>query len=680
MTDIKKIQQRIEDLRTTLEHYNYLYYVEAISEISDFEYDTCMKELHDLECAHPEFHDPNSPTCRVGGEPIKGFAAITHAVPMLSIDNTYSYDEIREFDTRLKKDIDEAFEYYVEEKIDGVSISLRYENGKLVRAVTRGNGKQGDDVTANIRTIKALPLQCKTQGSEGKAFSMPDVLEVRGEVYLSKENFTRLNKEREAQEEDLFANPRNAAAGTLKLLDPQVVAQRRLSILVHGIGEHKGSIPNTFKEYYALLKQYGFPVNTQSKRCKDIDEVIAFCDAYQHEKNKRPYEIDGMVIKMNAFKYHARLGATSKSPRWVIAYKFPAEQAETTLRNIVVQVGRRGTLTPVAELEPVHLAGTTVSRASLHNRDEIERLDVRIGDRVIVEKSGEIIPKIVAVKKEKRTKKLDAFCFPKHCPSCGEPVFSVTDEVAVRCISTHCLAQLKARVKHFVARDAMDIEGCGTQLIAQLVDAKLLTDVSDLYYLDKACLLELERMGEKSADNLLDGVEASKRRTLARLIFALGIPNVGQHAGEVLSQNYNDLYALQAATTEELTEIHEIGAVMARSIVDFFSVPGTQKTLDRLREAGVAFDVHDLVRTSKTFFSGKAVVVTGTLSAYSRSEAQGFVKQMGGRVVSAVSKQTDCVIVGNAPGSKYDKAQKLGIRVIFEDEFLNILAGDGAGT
>ncbi|MBN1493384.1 MAG: NAD-dependent DNA ligase LigA [Candidatus Omnitrophica bacterium] len=660
-------QGKIKKLRAELERHNHLYYVEASPVISDRDYDRMLKELAELEQQFPHLKTEDSPTMRVGGEPLKSFKTVTHRVPMLSIDNTYSYDEVREFDRRVQKELGLNAEYYVEEKIDGVSISLVYEKGMLTRALTRGNGRQGDDVTANVRTICAVPLRIPRIAS--KNIRIPDLLEVRGEIYLSKKSFEAINKKRVAEDEDLFANPRNAAAGTLKLLDPKLVAERRLDIVVHGLGAHSGAIPPTLAEYFAFIKTCGLPVNDKSAVCKDIEAVIRYCKAQGTKKDALPYEIDGMVIKLNAFKQHELMGVTSKSPRWVIAYKYPAEQVTTVLENIVVQVGRRGTLTPVAELKPVQLAGTTVSRASLHNKDEIERLDARIGDSVVVEKSGQIIPKVISVLRERRKAGLKKYTFPKRCPSCGEPVFNDEGEVAIRCVSLHCAAQLKARVRHFAQRNAMDIEGLGIQLVAQLVDEGLVKDMSDLYYLKFDDLVALERMGAKSAENLLAGIEGSKRRTLARLIFALGIPNVGQHAGEVLAEQFKSIRALEEATVETLSDIHEIGPVIARSVVDFFSVKSTQAILRKLEDAGVAFNVREAVSQKKTFFSGKTFVVTGTLSDFSRPEAEAMIKRLGGRVAKSVSAKTDYVVVGEAPGSKYDKAKKLGITIVDNKEF-----------
>ncbi len=655
-------------LRRELARHNYLYYVEATPEIADHDYDVMLRELASLEAAFPEFKSDDSPTVRVGGDPLKGFSTVTHRVPMLSIDNTYSYDEIREFDKRVQKELGLTPEYFVEEKVDGVSIALLYEKGKLIQAVTRGNGRQGDDVTANVRTIRSIPLRIPVVPS--KDLTIPALLEVRGEIYLSKKSFAAINKKREEAEEDLFANPRNAAAGTLKLLDPRLVAERNLNFVPHGIGAYTGTVPQTLEDYFTFLSAYGFPVNRHSRKCATIEQVIDVCEKHAGKKNTLPYEIDGMVIKVNAFKLQGLLGVTSKSPRWVIAYKYPADQVETILENIIVQVGRRGTLTPVAELRPVQLAGTTVSRASLHNKDEIERLDVRIGDVVFVEKSGQIIPKVVSVNMKKRATGLRTYVFPDRCPSCGEAVFKDEGEVAVRCVSLHCKAQLKARLKHFAERNAMDIEGLGTQLVAQLVDAGLVKDVSDLYYLRLEQLLELERMGQRSAENLLGGIEASKRRSLARLLFGLGIPNVGQHAAEVLAENFKDIHALAAADVEALSAIHEIGPIIARSVVDFFSLKSTQAILRHMEKAGIAFNVHDIRSEARTFFTGKTCVVTGTLSKYSRPEAEALIKQKGGRVAKSVSAKTDCLVVGDAPGSKYDKAKKLGIMIMNDEEFM----------
>ncbi|MFC1809372.1 NAD-dependent DNA ligase LigA [Candidatus Omnitrophota bacterium] len=671
--DKEKAKTRVQHLRDELEKHNYLYYVKATPYITDHEYDVMMKELEVLEHQFPEYKSKTSPTMRVGGVPLKGFKTIRHRVPMLSIDNTYSYDEVREFDARVQKELGNQAAYYVEEKIDGVSISLIYENGMLVQALTRGNGKQGDDVTANIRTIPSVPLHIPVLSND--KITIPDLFEVRGEVYLSKKTFAAINKKREKNDEDLFANPRNAAAGTLKLLDPKLVAERKLDIFVHGVGAYSGTLPRTLTDYFMFLEECGFPINKNSKECAIIEEVIHFCEQHAKKKDNLPYEIDGMVVKINSFKQQHVMGATSKSPRWLVAYKYPAERVETGLKNIVVQVGRRGTLTPVAELKPVQLAGTTVSRASLHNKDEIERLDVRVGDIVVVEKSGQIIPKIVQVNVKKRKKGLKKFSFPQRCPSCGDLVFSDEGEVAIRCMSLHCEAQLKARIRHFVQRNAMDIEGLGNQIVSQLVDNKLVKDISDLYYLKEKSIVMLERMGKKSAENLLEGIAKSKQRSLARLIFALGIPNVGQHAGEVLADNFKNLRDFEKVNIETLSEIHEIGPVIARSIIDFFSLKSTQTILKKLEEVGVVFNIHDTRAKKETWFSGKTCVVTGSLSHFSRSEAETQIKQLGGRVSKSVSANTDCVIVGDAPGSKFDKAKKLKIPILEEKAFLEKIKG-----
>lgn len=665
------VNKRIEELRRTIKRHNTKYYIEAAPEISDFEYDKLMRELIDLEKEHPEFLTPDSPSQRVGGMPLRQFETVEHLAPMLSLDNTYSHDELRGFDERVRKGLGkENVDYYVEEKIDGVSISLVYQKGILQLGATRGDGRFGDNVTENIKTVRAIPLKIPVPGA--KTLFFPAVLEVRGEVYMPRKSFNRLNEEKEANGEELFANPRNACAGSLKLLDPRLVSRRDLSIFVHGRGATEGKIPPTYHEFIQMLSGLGFRVIRNAKLCRGIEEVILFIEEHAQALENLDYDIDGMVVKVDDFRDQEVLGATSKSPRWMIAYKYPAEKKETVLLNIEIQVGRTGVLTPVAILEPVHIAGTTVSRASLHNRDEIERLDVRIGDRVLVEKSGLIIPKVVGVLKDKRPKGLKKFTFPEKCPVCGGKASSSGEEVAVRCINLACPAQLKACLRHYAQRSAMDIEGLGEVLIEQLVDSGMVPDPSGLYYLDPERIAALERMGKKSAENLFKGITESKRRTLARLIFALGIPDVGERGGEILADHFDSLESLMQAKEEDLLSIHEIGPVVARSIVDFFSQEGTKTVIRKLKEAGVDFSIKD--KKESSVFAGKTFVVTGTLKGYSRQEIEALIKRLGGGVTSGVSKKTSYLVCGEEPGSKYDKALELGVPVLREEEF-NKLAG-----
>jgi DNA ligase (NAD+) len=671
---MKNSKSKIDSLRNLIRYHDRKYYVEAAPEISDFEYDTLMKELAHLEKMHPEYASFDSPTVRVSGEPQEGFVTVDHRVPMLSMDNTYSYEELHAFDKRIKKILGrENVEYFVEEKIDGASLSLVYEKGILTHAITRGDGERGDDVTTNIKTLRSVPLRIPLDDVHFKGV-LPQYIEVRGEVYMPRASFEKVNEERAEEGEPLFANPRNACAGSLKLLDPQIVAKRNLSFFAYGVGYVEGYAPQSFVDFSAYLKSLGFPVNTHSKLCRSIEDVIALCDAHHSRVSRLKYDIDGMVVKVNLFSDQRALGVTTKSPRWQIAYKYPAEQVETLLEDIVVQVGRTGVLTPVAHLKPVQISGTVVSRASLHNADEIARLDARIGDYVVVEKSGEIIPKIIRVNKEKRTGSLRKFIFPTACPVCTSPVAKHDDKVAIRCLNPACPAQLKAKIRHWAQRSAMDIHGLGVQIIDQLVDTRCVSDVADLYALDVSRLAELERMGEKSAENLVAAIQKSKKRPFSKVIFALGIPDVGEHAGVVLAQYFASIEELSAASFETLNEIHEIGPVMAESIVDYFSLQQTKELIKKLAHSGVAFNVREKkALLNDTPFSGKTVVVTGTLHGYSRTEIKNIITSLGGKVTSAVSAKTDYVIVGEEPGSKYTKAQELGVPILNEDALRTLI-------
>ncbi|MDD5218483.1 MAG: NAD-dependent DNA ligase LigA, partial [Candidatus Omnitrophica bacterium] len=605
-------RETIEKLRQEIEHHNRKYYLDAKPEISDFDFDRLMRKLIDLETAYPEFAVPDSPSRRVGGAPLSGFRTITHRVPMLSLDNTYSFDEVREFDKRVKKFLNQdKIRYFVEEKIDGVSISLIYENGVLTLGVTRGDGKQGDDITENIRTIRSIPLRIPVAGAAFQGV-VPKYLEVRGEAYLSHRQFEKINAEKEKAGEEFFANPRNACAGSLKLLDPKLVAARKLDAFLHGLAVLEGPEgPRSQNETFALFTALGFKTIPHTKICDTVEDVNAYIETFREKKNKLDYDIDGLVIKVDSFAEQQALGTTNKSPRWMIAYKYPAEKAETVLEDIKIQVGRTGVLTPVAILKPVHLSGTTVSRASLHNQDEIHRLDVRIGDHVLVEKCGEIIPKVVAVLAEKRTAPLKKFVFPAHCPVCHGKAEKCGEEVAVRCMNLACPAQLKGRVRHFAQRDAMDIEGLGTVWVEQFVDRKLIRDLSDIYHLNFDEVMNLERMGQKSTDNLFAGIEKSKQQPLERLIYGLGILDVGEHSAHILAQKFRHLDALAKADEDILQSIREIGPVTAHSIYEFFQQPGTRKIIEKLRKAGVRFDIVEDVQ-GKTPFSGKTCVLTGT--------------------------------------------------------------------
>jgi len=664
----KEIMAEIERLRKSIRRHGHLYYVLNKPEISDTEYDKLYRRLKDLEDAHPELRTADSPTQRVGGEPSREFASVKHIAPMTSLDNTYSADEIRDFDKRVRKISGGArIEYCVELKFDGVSASLLYKGGRWVRGATRGDGINGDDVSANLKTIRSIPLVF----ADGVSV-VPKLIEVRGEVYMTKSAFGKINREKEKKGEELFANPRNAAAGSLKLLDPKIVASRGLDIFVWGVGHYEGISFKTHADVLDYLKEAGFRVNPHYKVCSTIDEVIDYCNSWEGRKDKLEVEIDGMVLKVNSLARQEDLGLTAKSPRWAIAYKFPAERALTEIKEIIVQVGRTGAITPVAILEPVHLSGTTVSRATLHNFDEIERLDVKIGDKVYVEKSGEIIPKVLGVAKEKRTGREKAFHIPVKCPACGSKLVRLPEEVALRCENAGCRAQLKEAVLHFASRNAMDIEGLGDAVANQLVDRKLIQDYGDIYYLKFADISGLDRMAEKSARNLMDAIEKSKSNDLNRLIFALGIRHVGEHASWVLASRFGKIEKLKETSVDGLTAIGEIGPVMAEAIHGFFHNKENLKILKKLKDAGLRMS-QGAAASSGGKLDGKTVVITGTLKSFSRQEAEELVRKSGGNPSSSVSKNTDFLVAGAEPGSKLEKAKSLGVKVIGEEEFRKLV-------
>lgn len=661
--DIKK---EIDSLRAAVRRHDNLYYVANKPVISDQEYDRLYARLKELEDAHPQFITPDSPTQRVGGRPIEGFAVVKHITPMMSMDNTYSAQELREFDERVRKNLKDRgqeYDYVVELKFDGVSISLLYEDGVWVRGATRGDGTQGDDVTNNLKTIHSIPHEFS-----GRAKRVPVLAEVRGEVYMTKKVFEEINRAKEKAHEEPFANPRNAAAGSLKLLDPNIVAKRHLNIFIWGLGHCEGVDFKKHEEILEYLKEAGFRVNEHHKVCRSIEEVIEYCNEWEKKRDDLDFDIDGMVVKVNSIGQRERLGATSKSPRWAIAYKFPAEKGLTEVKDIIIQVGRTGAITPVAILKPVHLSGTTVSRATLHNFDEIARLDVRIGDNVYVEKSGEIIPKVLSVAKDKRTGKEKSFPLPKKCPACGSKLHNAPDEVALRCENAGCPAQLKERMLHFASRDAMDIEGMGVAITDQLVDKGLIKDYADIYYLKLDEVKDLDRMADKSAQNLLNAIEKSKSNDLNRFIYALGIRHVGEHSAWVLANHFGSIDKLSTASQDELTRISEIGPVMAESINNFFTNKENIKILRRLSETGVKMS-QPKMKGGHSGLEGRTIVITGTLKNYSRGQAEELVRKLGGNPSSSVSKNTYLLVAGEEPGSKFDKAKALGIKIINEEEF-----------
>ncbi len=655
--------KRIEELRRQIEYHNYRYYVLDEPEISDREFDQLMAELKRLEGEHPELVTPDSPTQKVGGQPIDRFRTVTHRVPMLSMDNTYEEGELREFDARVRRQLGrQSYEYVVEPKIDGVAVSVTYRHGRLQFGATRGDGVRGDDITHNIRTVRNLPLRLLGDGP-------PELLEVRGEVFISNSDFARVNELQARRGERTFANPRNAASGTLKLLDPRICAERRLQFLAHGMGEAAGLAVKRHSEYLDAVRRLGVPVVPHSLPLPSIDRVLEYCD----ELSKRApeefdFELDGFVVKINSFEHQRRLGATAKAPRWMIAYKLEKWEAETKVKQIRVQVGKTGTLTPVADLEPVEIAGTTVQHVSLHNADEIKRKDIRIGDHVVVEKAGKIIPHVVRVLKQKRTGREKPFQFPARCPVCGGKVEKDEGGVYIRCINSACPAQLKERIKFFAHRDAMDIEGLGEKLIEQLVDRGLVGSLADLYKLKLDQLVQLERMGRKLAENLLAAIEASKRRDLARLITGLAVRHVGARTAEILCERFGTMERIMNASQEELEAVPEIGPVVAASIRQFMTSLKNRKLIDELGRLGLKMQSELARPRGELPLAGKTIVVTGTLAKYSRQEVEELIKRHGGRPTASVSRGTDFVVVGENPGSKLQKARQLGVPTISEDE------------
>ncbi len=650
-------------LRTEIDRHNRLYYVDAAPEISDKEYDALLKRLEAIEAENPELSTPDSPTRRVGGEPIEGFVPVRHAMPMLSIDNTYNDDEVREWDARVRKALraDDRVRYVVELKVDGVAVSLRYESGKLVLGATRGDGETGDDVTANIRTVRGIPLVL--------AGDPPGILEVRGEVYMTNAELVRLNSERVAAEKKPFENPRNSAAGSLKLLDSRVCGQRRLQFLAHGLGEVAGTLIRSYSETLRSMKLWGIPVTPHAAIYDSIEDVIAHAARWAGERNRLDFQTDGLVIKVDDLGQRERLGYRSKSPRWVIAFKYEAEQAISKVLGITCQVGKTGKLTPVADLSPVRLAGTTVRRATLHNADEIARKDIRIGDAVVIQKAGEIIPQIVRVEVESRAGDEQVYVFPTTCPACGAAVEREDGGVDARCSnpSWRCPAQLEESIRWFAHRDAMDVENLGEKIIHQLIEKKVVASLADLYRLDEATLADLDRMGKKSAASLMAAIEASKARTLDRFLTGLTIRHVGTRVSEVLAERFGTLEALRAASLDDLEAVPEIGPVVAASVHAFFRDDDNTRAIDDLLAVGVA--PRPLVRAKATGtlrLAGKTVVITGTLPKRSRSEMEEIIKAAGGKVTGSVSKSTSLVVVGEEAGSKLDKARALGIATVDE--------------
>lgn len=664
------VRAKIEKLRKTIREHEYRYYVLDDPKISDAEFDKLMNQLKALEAKYPDLVTPDSPTQRVGGSPREGFQTVRHKRPMLSLDNAFSYDELREFDRRVRELAGrERVEYVTEHKFDGLSMSLQYEGGVFARGVTRGDGTTGEDVTPNVRAIRSVPL--RVDSATLKKLRLAADFEVRGEIIMPRSAFEELNRQQEEQGGKRFANPRNAAAGAVRVLDPAITASRRLDFYAYMLLAGDRVPVKRHSDALEALAKLQFKVSRDWKLCRTLDEVLKYCEAWESRREKLPYEIDGIVIKVNDIALQEELGFTAKAPRWAVAYKYPAHQATTVVKDIQVNVGRTGVLTPVAILEPVQVGGVTVSRSTLHNMDEVQRLGVQIGDAVLIERAGEVIPHVLKVVKEGKNRR--PFVMPKECPVCGTKIHKAEGEVAYRCVNAACPAKLKESLLHFAGRHAMNIDGLGAKIVDQLVDKGLVKDFADLYSLKLEQLAGLERMAEKSAQNLLDEIEASKSNSLARLIYALGIPFVGERTAQLLAEHFGSLDKLASATVEELSEVPEVGPKVAASIVEFFSEPANRKLVEKLRKAGLRFtEERKAPRDSR--LAGKTFVFTGALAHRSREQAEELVVSHGGKVASSVSKKTDYVVVGTEPGSKYDKAKSLGVTILDEAQFEKLLA------
>ncbi|HET6454739.1 MAG TPA: NAD-dependent DNA ligase LigA [Armatimonadota bacterium] len=667
--DKQAAAERIRQLRDEINYHNYRYYVLDQPVISDAEYDRLMRELESLEEQFPDLITPDSPTQRVGAKPIAAFASYTHRQPMLSLSNAFGTDELGAFDKRIKRmlemDPEADIEYASELKIDGLAVSLTYEDGRFVVGATRGDGFSGEDITTNLKTIKAIPLVLF------EAETAPPVMEVRGEVFLHHDEFRRINREREEAGEPTFANPRNAAAGSVRQLDPSVTARRNLDIWVYGTGFVQGNGFRTHSETLEALKKWGFKVNPNTRVCRNLQEVEAYIAEYGEKRESLGYEIDGVVVKANSIELQDRLGYVARSPRWAAAYKFPAMQETTVVRQIFVSVGRTGALTPVAIMDPVEVSGVTVSRATLHNEDEIRRKDVRCGDTVVIQRAGDVIPEVVQVIKEKRTGDEEPFVMPEKCPVCGGRVERPEDEAVARCVNLACPAQVRGRIIHFTSRNALNIEGVGPAQVDQLVERGLVHDPADLYSLTVDDLLTLERMGKKLAQKLYDAIQGSKEPPLDRLIYALGIRHVGEHVAQVLAEHFGSMEAIMDAPESELTAVAEIGPVIAKSIASFFAEPQNREIVKKLREAGVRPGIQAVQVSAE--LEGKTFVFTGMLASSTREQAEEIVRQHGGKAASSVSRSTDFVVAGESAGSKLQKARELGVRVITEEEFRRMI-------
>jgi DNA ligase (NAD+) len=662
--------ERLDALRARIRHHEERYYVLDDPEISDAEFDALMKQLEALEREHPDLVTPDSPTRRVGGHPVEGFESVEHRVPMLSLDNSYNEEDVTAFDERLRRALEEAGmgstspQYVAELKIDGLSIALTYDDGLLVRGVTRGDGFRGEDVTSNVRTIRAIPLRLAERAS-GR-------LEIRGEVYLPRAAFERLNTEREEHDEQVFANPRNAAAGTMRNLDPSKVARRGLSAFVYQLIGPEGVVPGTHAETLERLRAWGLPVEPHWRPCAGVAEVLAYCEEWKDARRRLPFDTDGVVVKLDDVALRARAGATSKFPRWAIAFKFPAEQETTRLLRIDVNVGRTGAVTPFAVLEPIKLSGSTIQLATLHNEQEVARRDIRPGDYVLIEKGGEVIPKVVKPVLSRRGPDVVPWQMPRECPSCGSLLHRPEGEAVWRCVNTACPARLRRSLEHFASRGAMNIEGLGEALVDQVVCAGLVHDFADLYHLVPAQIEALERMGKKSAENLLRQIDSSRRNDAWRLLYGLGIRYVGERVAQVLLGGFGSIEAIEGAAVEQLQAVNEIGPVVAASVREYFDEPRNRALVARLRQAGVQTVGREAVGTSVAL-GGKTFVLTGTLAAMSRDEAAAAIAAMGGKVTASVSRKTSYVVVGAEPGSKLDKAREIGVPILDEVGFLELI-------
>lgn len=658
------IKDEIYNLVNLLNKYSYEYYVDDNPTISDTQYDTLYKKLEKLENDYPELILKNSPTQRVGDMVLEEFSKVTHKIPMLSLGNTFSINELYDFDTRIKKLLNkEKVEYICELKIDGLAVSITYQNGKLYQAATRGDGTIGEDITENIKTIFSIP----------KELDSKENIEVRGEVYLPKKSFNILNEEREKNNEPLFANPRNAAAGSLRQLDSKITAQRKLSAFMYYVIDENNNIDSQKKALESLI-QMNFPVNPNFKLCKSVEEIIEYINYWQDNKNNLTYDIDGIVIKVNLFEDQENTGYTQKSPRWATAYKFPEEELATKLLNIELSIGRTGIITPVAILDPINISGSVVSKASLHNKDVIADLDVRIGDTVVVKKAGEIIPKVIKVIPELRPVNSEEYIFPNECPSCKKEVYNDNNDPFVRCKNPLCPEQNIKKIIHFSSRDAMNIDGLGDKVIESLFNKNIIKKIIDLYYIKKEVLVEIDRLGEKSAENLLNSIEISKNSTLDKLIFALGIPNVGKKAGKILAEHYKDILSFSACKKEDLVELNDMGEITANSIVEFFENEDNKKFILELIEVGINPIFETKINNNiNSLFNEKTVVLTGKLQQLTRNEAKEFLENMGAKVTSSVTNKTDLLVCGEKAGSKLKKANELNIRVIEEEEFINLI-------